>query len=575
MNISASAPGLGQDLGRLFLDRAYSFADGVRDGLIPSCRFVRLAVDRWFRDLETAGSRGLYFDENAAARVFRFSGYCRQYEGKWAGLPIDFGPWQCFVLANVFGWMRADGTRRFRTVYERVPRKNGKTTKLAVVANYGLLGDRESGPRVYSAATKREQAAELYDAAVAMLEQSPQLFRLVKKYASRTVSPKTRGRLQALSKDHKSMDGLNVHFGLVDEVHAHQDSSTWDVIKSAVGARTQPLIWAITTAGFIPDSIDSDLFDYSVRVLEGQIDDDAFFAIIFTVDDPEKWDDPEEWKKANPNYGVSINPDDLADQCRMAKEIPTARIEFLTKRLNVAVRGEAKWMNLERFKQCLADYDGQGIWADELPGYLKNAPAWGGVDLSAVNDMTALAFTVLVNGKTRTFVRGYLPDGALKERLKRGDKSLEAFVDSGALVVTPGETVDYEWIKRDIKLACSRLNVAGIAFDRWNSNQLVNDLLNDGIPMIEFGQGFGSMSAPMKELMVRVLNQTLEYSNPLLLWAMGNLVAEINPAGDIKPDKSKVKEKIDPAVALIMALGVMILMPPKRRAKSIYSEGEL
>jgi phage terminase large subunit-like protein len=561
------------DLGRKYLDMAYQYAADIRDEKIPSCKWVKLAVKRWYADLETGGDRGLYFDENAAARVFRFSGYCRQYEGEFAGLPLELQGWQCFIVANVFGWMREDGTRRFRIVYEKVARKNGKSTKLAFIASYGLLADNEGGPRVYSAATKRDQARELYDAAEAMIAQSPKLSKLVRNYADRIVAVKSRGRMQALSKDSKSMDGLNVHFGLIDELHAHPNSAVWDVIKSARGARKQPLIWTITTEGFLVDGVDADQQDYAQRVLEGAIDDDSYFAIIFTLDDPEDWDKESEWIKANPNWGVSVNPDDMREQCRMAKEIPTERIEFLTKRLDLKVRGEAKWMNLERFKLCEVDYDDQAPWNgnDEFAG----ADAWGGLDLSAVEDITSATFTISHEGKTRTFVRAYLPQGALDRRLAKGDKSLEKYVQTGHLQLTPGETVDYEFMKNDLRKALSYFNVAGIAYDRWNSNQLVNDMLGEGAAMVEFGQGFGSMSAPMKELMVRVLNETFEYSNPLLYWCVANLVTEINPAGDIKPDKSKIKEKIDAAVSTIMALGMMILMPVKKRPRSIYADGEL
>lgn len=561
------------DLGRKYLDMAYQYAEDVRAGVVPVCRLTRLAVDRWFRDLETAGGRGLHFDENAAARVFRFSGYCRQYEGEFAGLPLELQGWQCFEIANIFGWLREDGTRRFRVAYIRVPRKNGKTTKVAYVGCYGLLADGEGGPRVYSAATKRDQAKELYDAALAMLEQSPKLSSMVRPYADRVACPRNRGRLQALSKDSKSMDGLNVHYGLIDELHAHPTSAVWDVVKSARGARKQPLIIAITTAGFIPDGVDADQLSYATRVLEGAVDDDSYFALIYTVDDPEKWDQESEWRKANPNWGVSVNPDDMREQYRMALEIPTERIEFMTKRLNIAMRGEAKWMNLERLKRCEIDYDDQAPWSGNHE--FKGAAAWGGLDLSSVEDMTALTFTITQKSKTRTFVRVYLPQGALDRRLAKGDKSLERFVVTGHLQLTPGETVDYEYIKRDLREALSYFDVQAIAFDRWNSNQLVNDMLAEGAPMIEFGQGFGSMSAPMKELMVRVLNQQLEYSNPLFYWCAANLVTETNPAGDIKPDKSKVKEKIDAAVATVMALGMMILIPVKRRSRSIYADGEL
>lgn len=562
------------DLGRLYLDRAYQYAEDVRSGKVVTGKLVKQAVERWYSDLETGGSRGLYFDENAAARVFRFSGYCRQYEGEFAGKPLDLEGWQCFVTANIFGWMREDGTRRFRIAYIKVGRKNGKTTWFAFIANYGLLADREGGPRVYSAATKRDQAKELYDAAFAMVEQSPSLTSLVTTFSDRIVAKRTRGRMQALSKDSKSMDGLNVHFGLIDELHAHPTSAVWDVVKSARGARKQPLIVAITTEGFLPDGVDADQHDYASRVLNGAVDDDSYFAMIYTLDDPEKWDDESEWIKANPNLGVSVNIDDMREQCAMAKEIATERVEFLTKKLNIKVRGEAKWMNLERLKLCEEDYDDQAPWNNSTDEF-KGANAWGGLDLSSVEDMTSLSLAIDDNGITRTFVRAYLPQGALDRRLQKGDKSLEGYVQSGHLYLTPGDTVDYEYIKRDVRAALAYFNVSAIAYDRWNSNQLVNDLMNEGAPMVEFGQGFGSMSAPMKELMIRVLNKKIAYSNPVLYWCMANLVADTNPAGDIKPDKSKIKEKIDAAVSTIMALGVMILIPVKRRAKSIYAEGEL
>ena len=561
------------DLGRLYLDRAYQYAEDVRDGKVVTGKLAKQAVKRWFKDLKTAGARGLYFDENAAARVFRFSGYCRQYEGEFAGLPLELEGWQCFATANIFGWMRADGTRRFRIAYIKVGRKNGKTTWFSFIANYGLLADKEGGPRVYSAATKLDQAKELYDAARNMVDQSPSLMSLVRIYNNKMIAVNTRGRMQALSKDSKSMDGLNVHFGLIDELHAHPTSAVWDVIKSARGARRQPLIVAITTEGYLPDGVDADQHDYASRVLNGAVEDDSYFALIYTLDNPEKWDDESEWIKANPNLGVSVNVDDMREQCRMAKEIPSERVEFLTKRLNVKVRGGAKWMNLERLKACDTNYDDQAPWNgnDEF----KGANAWGGLDLSSVEDMTSFSAVIEYEGKTRTFVRAYLPEGALDRRLKKGDKSLEGYIQSGHLHLTPGDTVDYEYIKADIRKALEYFNFSGIAFDRWNSNQLVNDLLNEGAPMIEFGQGFGSMSTPMKELMVRVLKQEFEYSNPVLYWCMANLVADTNPAGDIKPDKSKIKEKIDAAVSTIMALGVMILIPVKRRSKSIYAEGEL
>lgn len=558
--MTQAAENIDVDLGELYLGRAYQYADDVRAEKIPVCRLTRLAVDRWFRDLESGGERGLYFDENAAARVFRFSGYCRQYEGQWAGQPLELQGWQCFIIANVFGWMREDGTRRFRIVYEEIPRKNGKTTKLGFVGNYGLLGDGEQGPRIYSAATKREQASELFDAAQAMVEQSPELLGRVTVFRGKMQCQANRGRLQPLSADHKSMDGLNVHFGLIDELHAHPSSRVWDVIKSARGARRQALIWAITTAGFDQTSICYEQRGYAIRVLEGTVDDDSYFAIIYTVDDEAKWSDEKEWRKANPNWGVSINTDDMRDQARLAREIPSERVEFLTKRLNIWLRGETKWMNLDRWNACQSDYDDQSVWSGE--SCAGGGRAYAGLDLSSVEDMTSLGVVVEQDdGGIKTYCRSWLPEEALNRRLAKGDYSLEKFERAGVLHLTPGETVDYEYIRNDVLRLSESLNLQSVAFDRWNSNQLVGQLLDDGVPMVAFGQGYGSMSSPMKELMRLVLNGQLQHNNSVLTWAMGNLVTDMNPAGDIKPAKDKCKEKIDPAVALIMALGMWLNSP--------------
>ena len=547
------------DSGRIGLDAAYQYADDVRTGLIPVCRFTRLAVDRWYRDLETAGSRGLYFDENAAARVFRFFQHCRHYQGKWSGQPIQLAPWQCFIVANIFGWKRADGTRRFRIVYEEIPRKNGKTTKLGGIGLYGLVADEESGPKIYSAATKREQAAELFDSAKAMVLQSPALRQRLLVYRIALVHEPTFGKFLPLSADSKSMDGLNVYFGLVDELHAHPSSAVWDVIKSARGARTQPLLWAITTAGFNRESVCYEVRDYAIKVLDGTVDDDSMFAIIYTVDDESKWDDETEWRKANPNYGVSVNPDDMRDQARLARAMPSELVEFLTKRLNVWVYGESKWMNMDRWGACRGDFDDLALWnADtDVPCDVDGMDCHGGLDLASVEDMTALVFKFdMPDGRRRLYCRAYLPEAALERRFKKGDRTLEAFKKAGALVVTPGDVCDYEFVKADIRTVKARCEIKSIGFDRYNSSQLVNDMLAEDVPMLGFGQGYASMNPAMKEFQRLVLTGQIEHNNPTLTWAVSNLLAERNPAGDIKPAKHKVREKIDPAVASIMAIGL-------------------
>lgn len=547
------------DVGRLWLDRAYQYAADIKSGKILACRYVKLAIDRWYDDLQHGQERGLYFDEHAAARYFRFvSRYCRHYQGELAGKPIDFSPHQCFIEANIYGWKRADGTRRFRATHEEVARKDGKTTRLGASGLYGMIGEGEGGAKIYAAATKREQAKELFLAAKAMVEKSTELRQFLRPMTHHIESKTGNCYYQPLSADSTTMDGLNVYYGLVDEIHAHKSSAVWDVLESAKGARRQPLMRGITTAGFDRNGFGYEQRGYAVKVLERTVEDDAFFAIIYTLDeeDIEHWDNERVWIKANPNLGISVKLDDLRDQCRKAKEMPSGKVEFLTKRLNIWTYGETLWMPMEKWHTCRVDFDSLGPWngkATDLDGKL----CYGGLDLASVEDMAAFRLVFpLPEGKRRTIGRTYLPQAALERRLKKGDKPLEKFRESGHLIVLPGETIDYEWIKQDMRTARQRFDLRGTAFDRWNSSQMVNDLMAEGFEMIKFGQGIASMSAPMKDLMRLVLNGLLEHNDPLLTWAISNVVADMNPAGDIKPDKSKVSEKIDPAVALIMAVGL-------------------
>jgi phage terminase large subunit-like protein len=375
-------------------------------------------------------------------------------------------------------------------------------------------------------------------------------------------------RIELLSADYDSMDGFNVHGALVDELHAHRDSGIWDVLESARGARRQPLMWGITTAGKNHNSFCYELRSYAIKVLEGSIPEaqcDNFFAIIFTLDDGDDWQDPEVWIKANPNLGVSVSLKDMLEQSQKAKEMPTARIEFQTKRLNMWVYADTAWMNMTRWNQRIVpDFNEHDCWEPDSTSELDGMDCHGGLDLASVEDICALSFCfTLPSGKKRFICRGYLPESAFKKRIEKGGQlaSLyKEFKSSGLLVITPGEVCDYDFIKADILAACKRFNVKEIAFDRWNSSQLVNELLEEEVPMIQMGQGYASVNPPMKEMLRLVLADSIEFNNSLLTFAMSNVVATSNPAGDIKYDKSKVSEKIDPAVAAIMSLGRSMLI---------------
>ena len=532
------------------LDKAAQYQRDVLNGNIKVGKLVRLAVERQDRDLETAASRGFFFDEEQAARALNFFGYLKHSKGEWAGKPIELEPWQAWIISVVFGWVYEDtGLRRFRTVYEEIARKNGKTTKLAGIGLKGLTKDDEGGPEIYAAATKRDQAAILFEEAKRMVKQSRPLRSRLDAQQHQIVFPTNFGNFKPLSSDANTMDGLNPHMALVDELHAHKTPEMWDVLKSAFGARSQPLMWGITTAGFNKNGVCYEIRGYAIQVLQGLVDDDSFFSIIYTIDDGDDWQDETNWIKANPNLGVSVSLDYLREQARQAAVMPSALVNFLTKHLNVWVTGESKWCNIERWLKCGADY---------LPTDLGDVvEVYIGLDLAQVSDITsATGVAILSDGTWRVFGKHYLPEDAIEAKYRKTTVPFRQWHEQGWLTLTPGNVVDYNWIKADLDHWLQTLPVKEIVFDRYNSSQLVNDMLEQGAPMVSFGQGYLSMSPAMKEFERRYLANLIEHPNdPVLNWAMSNVVADQDHAGNIKPAKNKSSEKIDPAVALIMAVG--------------------
>lgn len=537
------------------LERAAQYGRDVINGKIITGKLARLAVERHDRDLKEAHNRGLFFCEESARRVLQMFSFLKHSKGELSGQPIDLSPHQAWVIACVFGWKNEDtGKRRFRTVYEEVARKDGKTTKLAGIGCYGLTKDSEGGPEIYAASTKREQSKILFDEASRMVKQSGPLRRRLDVQQHRIVNNANFGKFEPLSADGNTMDGLNPHFALVDELHAHKTPEVWDVLKSALGARSQPLIWAITTAGFNKNGICYEIRDYAVKILTGVIDDDSFFTIIFTIDEGDDWQDENNWIKANPNMGVSISLDYLREQAKQAAVMPTAKTNFLAKHLNVWVTGDSLWCNIEKWIECGAEYT-----IEDLKGAVE---VYLGVDLSSTADITSIGgIAIMPDGKWRAFGRHYLPEDAVNNTMRKTAVPFRKWHEDGWLTLTPGNVIDYSFIEADLDAFMQLLPVKEIAFDRWNSSQLVNNMMEKGAPMIAFGQGYASMNAPMKEIERLYLSGKIEHRNdPVLTWGMSNLVADQDPAGNIKPAKNKSSEKIDPAVAVVMAVGRAMLM---------------
>jgi phage terminase large subunit-like protein len=545
---------------------AERYVEDVLSGRQPACKWVRLACERHRQDLKAGEERGLWFDEMSAKTAIAFFALLKHSKGEWAGKPVVLEPWQQFIVWVLFGWKREDGLRRFRTAYIEVSRKNGKTTTAAGMGLFLLVADGEPGAEVYSAATKRDQARLSHGEATRMAKASPQIRREVRVFKDNIHIPNTASKFEPLGNDADSMDGLNVHGALVDEVHAHKNRDTWDKLETATGSRRQPLMLAITTAGFDRQSLCFQQHEYTEKILERVVEDDSWFGIVFGIDEGDDWEDEATWIKANPNLGVCKKWDDMRRKAKRAREMPAALNAFLRLELDVWTQSETKWVDLAHWKACGIAVDAAG---------LRGRRCYGGLDLSTSIDVTALVlvFPPEVEGDSyQVLCRFWIPEENMMERIRKDRVPYDVWVRQGLIEATPGNVIDYDWILHQIDEDMQTYDLLEIAFDPWGSARIQTELVELGGEdfMVQFGQGYRSMSPAMKELEKVILGHTLAHGNhPVLTWMADNLVVRLDPAGNIKPDKEKSRERIDGMVALAMGLDRAVR---HKEAGSIYDE---
>ena len=531
------------------------YISDVLGGQLPACKWVKLACERHLRDLEHGEKRGLVFDPAAGQLVISFFTLLKHSKGEWAGRPIVLEPWQQFVLWVLFGWKKwIDGqlVRRFNISYMEVARKNGKSTLAAGVGLYLMVADGEPGAEVYSAATKKDQARITHSEATRMVKSSPALKKRLTVFRDNIHIKDTASKFEPLGRDTDSMDGLNIHAAIIDELHAHKTRDMVDILETAQGARRQPLQFEITTAGFDRESICYQHHERTEKVLEQTVDEgeaDSWFGIIFTFDKDDDWEKPETWLKSNPNLGVSKKLEYMRDQAAKAKEMPSKLNSFLRLDMDVWTQSETKWIPLEHWMICGKAVDPVG---------LRGRTCYGGLDLSSTTDVSALVLVFPPQTEEDDYsvlCRFWIPEEAMHIRSHRDRVSYEAWVRQGHITATPGNVIDYDYILSQIDEDAQNYDLQEIAFDRWGATKIVQEIAEHGLTCVQFGQGFASMSPPMKELEKQILSHRLAHgNNPVLTWMADNLVAAMDPAGNIKPDKSKSIEKIDGMVALIMGL---------------------
>lgn len=508
-------------------------------------------------------SDDFWFDKRAAdLAVAFFEKLLVHSKGEWAGQPFKLQEWQREeIIKPLFGWKRADGTRRYRTAYIEIPRKNGKSTLSAGLALYLLFADGEPGAEVYSAAADTDQARIVFEEAQRMVEASPALSEHGKVFRRSIIVKSERSTYRVISADAHTKHGFNAHGIVFDELHAQPNRELWDVLNTSVGARRQPLMIMITTAGvYDPESICWEQHEYARQVLSGVIDDPSYFAYIAAADETDDWTSPVVWAKANPGLGETIKLDYLEAECRRAIQSPAYQNTFRRLHLNQWTAQEERWLDMAAWNAC----------KQEFPD-LSGRPCFGGLDLASTTDIAAylLCFPPIDDGEPyRLLPFFWIPQENMIERVRRDRVPYDAWVRDGFIYTTPGNVIDYDYIEKTIMQLALEYEIQEIAFDRWGATRIYQKLEEQRMTMVQFGQGFASMSPPMKEFLNLVLSKGIAHDgNPVLRWMADNVVARIDPAGNIKPDKAKSRTRIDGIVAGIMALDRAL-----RHAPSVYDE---
>lgn len=507
------------------------------------------SIRRQMLDLATGHDRGLVWREDEAQRAVNFCKLLRHWKGDHHGQSFVLEPWQEHAwIGPLFGWYRADGNRRFRGGYAEIPRKNGKTSAGATLTLQGLLADGEAGAEVYAAATMRDQATILFNDSQNMARQSPHLMKHLQMWKHSITCSANNGTFKPLSADHNSLHGLNISRAIVDELHSHKTRDLWDVLMTATGARRNPLILGITTAGYDRSSICWELHEYTRKVNEGAVEDDSWFGFIACADPEDDPFDPVIWHKANPNLDISIKSDYLRQESRKAKESPSYENTFRRLHLSQWTEQSVRWLPMNAWDACKADFNEED---------LRGEPCFAGLDLASTRDVNSLVLYF----PERHCVLPYfwVPKEAHDEAAARDRRQVMNWANKGLIRTTEGNTTDYATVIRDIGELATKFDIQKLAYDPWGpANAMVQTLQAEGFDRLEeYRQGYSSLASPTKELERLVIGGKLKHNgDPVLRWMASNVTVKQDPAGNIKPDKSKSSDKIDGIVALIMALGL-------------------
>lgn len=503
-----------------------------------------------------------FFDERAADHAVRFfERFLKHTKGIHYGRPFKLLDWQKEnIIRPLFGWkknvekMDADGERRlvtvrkYRTAFIEIPKKNGKTTLSAGIGLYMTCADKEGGAEVYCCAADRQQAGILFQTALDMVKLDATLSKNLEQFRNQINHPDSSSRFYVLSSAPDTKHGFNPSCVIFDELHAQPNRDLWDTLTMGVGARLQPLVVAITTAGFDKQSICYQQYDYAKKIKAGLVKDDTFFSFIAEAEEDEPWDDPKTWRKANPSLGITVEESFLAEECAKAKEQPAYENIFRRLFLDQWTKQETRWIPMDKWVAC----GGPVNWAE-----YRGKVCFGGLDLASTNDLAALvlSFPIGDTDECALLAKFWIPENNIEKRVRQHRVPYDVWVREGFIHATPGDVIDYALIEADIEALAELYQIREIAYDPYNAAQLVQNMTTKGYQMVEFRQRMGWLSPPTKELEKRVVGKRVRHGdNPVLSWMVDNVAVISDKDGNIRPVKDKSREKIDGVVAAIMAV---------------------
>jgi phage terminase large subunit-like protein len=537
------------------------YAQDVVAGRIVTGRLVRLACERHLRDLKTGWRRGIRFDEAAADHALQFFDFLHHYKGdRWEGAVFKLEPWQVFIVGSVFGWMTAEGKRKYRKAYIQIARKNGKTILAAGIALYMLIADGEPGAEVYCLATKRDQARRLWEDAREFVLKSPELAEVVDIFRGTARLVYGNSYFCPLGSNANTLDSLNPHCAVVDEIHKLAKRRVWDVIETAQGARTQPLLLGITTSGFDQAGICYELRQYGLDILTAGDGGDNFFAYIAEMDEGDDWQDESCWIKGNPNLGVSIRIEELREEAEKAKRIPAAQATFRCDRLNQWVQQAEIWIPLSLWDANARDENGNPRAVNEES--LRGRTCFGGLDLSQSQDLTFWTLVFPHEDDPETvdcLFRVWTIKARLYDPENRYADKYREWYDAGLLTAFDGPAIDYNAVKAQILADSQKFSLVDFNVDRaFQGMKVLLELQEEGFNAISMGMGHTSFTAPCVEFERRCLAKKINHGgHPIMRWMVNGLAVkrdEKATAVSMKPVKGNAYAKIDGPVTLIMAL---------------------